>query len=150
MKEQLFAALLELFHLCMNDPDLELPQILLMVSELEKVGFDWKHLKNYFLTDKHTNLSLEMDELPIISIPSAPSIRIFTREEILRLDTESRGLILELEQQGILCAELREKLIELAMESSSMIISPEEIKWLALKVVAKSALESTDMVLPAS
>ena len=68
--------------------------------------------------------------------PHAPhAIRIYTDDERGRLDTASRGLLLFLEQNGILDPVSRELVIEraLALETDSLTV--EELKWIVLLVL---------------
>ncbi len=63
------------------------------------------------------------------------TIRIFTDEEQTRLDTDSRGLIMFLEQNQILDMASRELVIDRAMALGAPIIGVEELKWVVLMVL---------------
>jgi Smg protein len=63
------------------------------------------------------------------------SLRIFTEEETARLDVNSRGLLLFLEQNDILRANARELVIERALALDTAIITEEELKWIILLVL---------------
>ncbi len=63
------------------------------------------------------------------------SLRIFTEEETVRLDVNSRGLLLFLEQNDILGTNARELVIERALALDTAIITEEELKWIILLVL---------------
>ena len=63
------------------------------------------------------------------------SIRIYTDEEMTRLDTQARGLLLFLEQSGILRQDSRELVIERALALDTPSILVDELKWIVLLVL---------------
>lgn len=63
------------------------------------------------------------------------SLRIYTDEEKTRLDTDCRGLLLFLEQNGILDQASRELVIDRAVALDSPQIGVEEMKWIVLMVL---------------
>ncbi|MET0072538.1 MAG: DUF494 domain-containing protein [Candidatus Thiodiazotropha sp.] len=63
------------------------------------------------------------------------SLRIFTEEETARLDVDSRGLLMFLEQNDILTTNARELVIERALALDTAIITEEELKWIILLVL---------------
>lgn len=67
--------------------------------------------------------------------PKTNSIRVFTPQEAAKLDRESRGFLLFLEQLGVLDHHSRELVIDrlLALESDE--IDLEQVKWVALMVL---------------
>jgi Smg protein len=63
------------------------------------------------------------------------SVRIFSEEEALRLDTGCRGLLLFLEQSEILDPHSRELVIDRAMALDATAVSEEDLKWIVLLVL---------------
>ncbi|MES9844348.1 MAG: DUF494 domain-containing protein [Candidatus Sedimenticola sp. PURPLELP] len=63
------------------------------------------------------------------------SIRIYTDDEQARLDADSRGLLLFLEQNSILDQASRELVIDRAMALDNLQITVEELKWVILLVL---------------
>lgn len=63
------------------------------------------------------------------------AIRIYTDTECSRLDTESRGLLLFLEHNGILDPASRELVIERALALETPSLTMEELKWIVLLVL---------------
>ncbi|MXP51252.1 DUF494 family protein [Pantoea sp. SoEX] len=63
------------------------------------------------------------------------SIRVYIEEEKIRLDTESRGFLLFLEQIKILNLETREIIIDRVMALDTKDFKLEDLKWLVLMVL---------------
>ena len=63
------------------------------------------------------------------------AIRIYTEREYGRLDTEARGLLLFLEQNGILDPASRELVIDRALALDTPALTVEELKWIVLLVL---------------
>lgn len=61
--------------------------------------------------------------------------RIFTDEEICRLDAEARGLLLFLERSKILRQDSRELVIDRALALDTRYIMVDELKWIVLMVL---------------
>jgi len=71
------------------------------------------------------------------------SIRIYTEEETNRLDAQARGLLLFLEQSGILRQDSRELVIERALALDSPNILVDELKWIVLLVLMNQPGQET-------
>ncbi|MET0103986.1 MAG: DUF494 domain-containing protein [Sedimenticola sp.] len=71
------------------------------------------------------------------------SIRIYTDEEQGRLDSDSRGLLLFLEQNGIIDQASRELVIDRAMALDNLPITVEELKWVILLVLMNQPGQET-------
>ncbi|MBK1701883.1 DUF494 domain-containing protein [Thiococcus pfennigii] len=63
------------------------------------------------------------------------SMRIYTEMEAAKLDLEARGLLLFLEQTGILDPASRELVIERALAIEQAIVTLDELKWVVLLVL---------------
>lgn len=63
------------------------------------------------------------------------SMRIFTPKEMNRLDIESRGFLMFLEQIGVLSPETREMVIDRVMELETAEFSLDDLKWVVLMVL---------------
>ncbi len=66
---------------------------------------------------------------------SQGAMRIYTEDECHKLDLAGRGLLLFLEQNGILDPVSRELVIERALAVRQTTISVDEIKWITLLVL---------------
>lgn len=72
-------------------------------------------------------------QLPLNFGPGA-SLRVYARQEMEKLSTESRGFLLYLEQLGIVSADLRERIIDRLMAIDEE-IDLERVKWVVLLVL---------------
>lgn len=63
------------------------------------------------------------------------AIRIYTARECRRLDVDSRGLLLFLEQNGILDPASRELVVDRALALDTSTLTVEELKWIVLLVL---------------
>jgi Smg protein len=63
------------------------------------------------------------------------AVRVYTERECRQLDTEIRGMLLFLEQNGILDSASRELVIERALALDTPALSVEELKWIVLLVL---------------
>lgn len=70
-----------------------------------------------------------------IDPPKPTSFRIFTAEEQMVLDLESRGLLIQLEAIGVLSAQTRETVIERALALDNEELDIEDIKWVVMLVL---------------
>ena len=62
-------------------------------------------------------------------------LRLFSENEMQRLDTESRGFLMFLEQQGVLDASQRELVLDRAMALDQEEIDLDDLKWVVLMVL---------------
>jgi Smg protein len=66
---------------------------------------------------------------------SISTVRIFAPQEIERIDIESRGLIIHLEQSGILTPNNRELVIDRLLALDEPVLSIDNLKWVVLMVL---------------
>jgi Smg protein len=101
-------------------------------EELERAGFH----------DREIDRALEwLDGLAVTrgaeisEPPTERAIRIYGRDECVRMDASSRGYMMYLEQIGILSAHQRELVIDRLMALDSQEIDVDDIKWVVLMVL---------------
>jgi Smg protein len=116
---------------------------ILLEEELVQAGFPKLQIKKAF--DWLDELAWRQGSLEYRKGPNQ-SIRVYTEEEQDRLDVEIQGLLLYLEQNGILDPFSRELVIERAMALDTRELSVDDVKWIALLVLMnqpdqESALE---------
>lgn len=129
MKETIFDVLMYLFeHYMDNDLDL-IPDNDDIRTELAEAGFDENEINSAFAWLE--SLSLQREIVPTI----APTFRIFSQEEQLKLDLECQDLILFLERSGILSPANREIVIDRALALKNEEISIDKLKWIVLLVL---------------
>jgi Smg protein len=71
------------------------------------------------------------------------SIRIYTEQEIAKMDYNCRGLLLFLEQNNILDQANREFVIERTMALDSPVIKVDDLKWVVLMVLMNQPGQET-------
>lgn len=132
MKENMFDVLMYLFeHYYMDDESDLSPDRESLHSELLEIGFPSAEINQAF--EWLEGLS---EQKPAIEAPKTGfSLRIFSEQEIERLDAESRGFILYLEQMGILQPEAREHVIDRVMALETEDFDITQLKWVILMVL---------------
>jgi len=75
--------------------------------------------------------------------PTERAIRIYGRDECVRMDAHGRGYMLYLEQIGILSPHQRELVIDRLMALDSEEIDVDDIKWVVLMVLFSQPGEET-------
>jgi len=132
MKESIFDVLMYLFENYMNDDiEFDVDEEALRV-ELSAAGFQQHQISKAF--DWLEGLASVQDGADYTPI-STSAIRVFTQEECEKIDVDSRGLLLFLEQTGVLDATTRELVIDRAMALEIDEIDNEQLKWVILMVL---------------
>lgn len=65
----------------------------------------------------------------------APTVRIYSDQEQVKLDLECRGFLIFLEQINVLCSSTREMVIDRVMEIDSNEFCLVDLKWVVLMVL---------------
>ncbi len=134
MKESMFDVLMYLFENYMEEGSEFNPDQESLVFELTEAGFPSGEVNKAFSwLEDLTNLCNNDSELP--EAPSAQSYRIYTALEMERLDPRSRGLMMFMEQGGVLDGISRELVIDRVMALDVDTISLEQLKWVILMVL---------------
>jgi len=133
MNENVVDILIYLYENYMDsDPEATLSDQTVIQEELILAGFTENEVDKAFQW---------MDELILSQSPddswssTENTMRVFTAEEQTRLDTDSRGLLLFLEQNNILDMASRELVIDRALALGAPIVGVEELKWVVLMVL---------------
>jgi Smg protein len=128
MKENLFDVLIYLFENYMDEESELVPDPDAIRTELLEAGFPQGDINKAF--DWLESLA----EQQIIRTAS-PTFRIFSSQEVVKLDVACRGFLLSLEQMGILTSACRELVIDRVMALNEENISLENLKWVVLMVL---------------
>jgi Smg protein len=132
MKEDMFDVLMYLFEHYYLDEETELsPDRESLHSELVEAGFPARDINQAF--EWLEGLSVEKN--PIHSPQTENALRVYSDIECERLDTESRGFVLFLEQMGILPPDARERVIERVMALDTDEFDLDQLKWVILMVL---------------
>lgn len=131
MKQDVFEVLIYLFENYMHDEDdLEHDRDSLQ-RELHDAGFHNHEIGKAFDWLEALGESGE----PLLRPRDSMSFRVFNDEESAKLDTESRGFLLFLEQMGVLDHLTRETVIERVMALESDEVDIDQLKWVVLMVL---------------
>lgn len=129
MKENVFDVLIYLFENYMDDETELTPDPDAIRTELLEAGFPQREVNKAF--DWLESLA---EQTPI-KTASTPAFRVFSSQESAKLDTECRGLLMFLEQSGILTPASRELVVDRVMALNEETISLENLKWIVLMVL---------------
>ncbi|WJW75618.1 DUF494 family protein [Thiohalobacter sp. IOR34] len=133
MKESMLDVLMYLFENYYMDEDIEpQPDRDSLHVELLEAGFAPAEINKAF--DWLEGLTRFRDS-GIPAAQTAHAIRLFTEAECQRLDVESRGFLMFLEQMGILTASSRELVIDRVMALDAADVDLEQLKWIILMVL---------------
>jgi len=129
MKENVFDVLIYLFEKFMDGEDDERPDTDAVRSDLMEAGFPPAEIS------KALNWLDSLSQMPDMSQVSLPAFRVFSSAEEAKLDIEGRGLLMFLEQTGILVPESRELVIDRVMALDEDHLSLDNLKWMILMVL---------------
>ena len=132
MKENVLDVLMYLFENYMDDDaELKTDREALRV-ELQEAGFgDGEVQKAFAWLESLADAPQQLDW-----VRAHDSIRVYSRDECVRIDVAARGFIMYLEQIGILTAAQRELAIDkiMALEPDRE-VDLEQVKWIILMVL---------------
>lgn len=125
MKENIFDVLIYLFENYMDTTTEVAVDAGSIHTELLEAGFPQSEVDQAFEW-----LESLGEHQPIHA--ALPTFRIFSEEEIQRLDMACRGLLLFLEHSGILTPASRELVIDRIMALNEAVVTLDHIKWVVL------------------
>jgi len=106
-----------------------------LTDELLKAGFEHDEIyKALGWLEKLADLQ-NADTIPYLTKHVSTSMRVYTEQEVMRLDEECRGFILFLEQINVLDLETREMVIDRVMELDIQDFMLDDLKWVVLMVL---------------
>lgn len=131
MKQSIFEVLIYLFENYLANDDEPSPDRDSLESELFEAGFTPLEIRKAF--DWLDGLA-DNRNVPA-TVTGDRAIRVYHERESLRLDVESRGFILFLEQAGILDRAGRELVIDRLMALEDDDVDLDTVKWVVLMVL---------------
>jgi Smg protein len=132
MKEIVLDVLMYLFENYMDDEtEMETDREALQV-ELQQAGFRSNEIDKAFawLEDLATEQGADGP-----APPAARSMRVYSDEELTRLDVDARGFLAHLENAGLMNAQQRERVLDRLSALGSGEIGVEQVKWVVLMVM---------------
>ncbi|SHI23594.1 DUF494 family protein [Ferrimonas marina] len=106
-----------------------------LTDELSRAGFRADEIgKALIWIEKLAELQ-NSDINPYVAATQTGSMRIYHPQELARIDTESRGFLLFLEQIQVLNATTREMVLDRVMELDGEPLTLDDLKWVVLMVL---------------
>ncbi len=133
MNENVIDVLIYIYETYMDGDQPVPPDQIIMQEELLNVGFQEGEITKAF--DWLDELAWRQGMLSENGVLDSGSMRIYAEQEMLRLDSDARGMLLFLEQNGILDPISRELVIERAMALGSNELDIDDIQWIVLLVL---------------
>ena len=133
MKENVLEVLMYLFENYMEEQELVNPDKEELKVELHEAGFADSEVEKALKWLE--GLAALNEKQHAVTSQHAQSMRVFTRREVEKLDTESRGFIIFLENIGVLDNTTREMVIDRSMALDGVQIDLEQVKWVVLMVL---------------
>lgn len=133
MNESIIDVLIYIYENYMDSEEETQPDQIMLEDDLVKAGFQSDEIKKAF--DWLDELAWRQGSLTVEEAHVPPSMRVYTNDEQARIDLETQGMLLYLEQSGILDPKSRELVIERAMALETEDLTAEEVKWIVLLVL---------------
>ncbi len=131
MKDNVLDLLIYMFENYMSTDDEPRPDRQILKLELDKAGFVEPDIGRAL-----TWLDgLAGEQIGKVAEATARAVRVFSGQELLRLDTDVRGYLLYLENVRILSGSQRELVIDRLMALDADEIDIEQVKWVVLMVL---------------
>lgn len=129
MKENVFDVLIYLFEKFMDGAIEDRPDADAVRTDLMEAGFPPLEIT------KALDWLDSLADMPELGQLTPPAFRIFSVAEEARLDSDARGLLMFLEQTGILAPESRELVIDRVMALDEDHLTLDNLKWIVLMVL---------------
>ena len=107
-----------------------------LADELSRAGFHQEDIYKALNWLEELALLQEADKKPYLTGKGlTTSMRVYTVEEMTRLDVECRGFLLFLEQVDVLHVDTREMVIDRVMELDTCEFCLDDLKWIIMMVL---------------
>ena len=130
--------LLYVFDRYMIDEAPEVPEREILAQDLASAGFGEANVERAL--DWLADLAGERGRLQLpaagVDAPRASALRLYNAAEMARLSVECRGLLLSLEQVGILNAMQRELVIDRLLALDVEDLTLDQLRWVVLMVLS--------------
>lgn len=133
MKETVLDVLMYIFDNYIEEDIEFVPDQESLKSRLMEVGFRDMQIDKAF--DWLEGLASQRVYADSIKLSDVPSVRMFSDQELARLDSGCRGFMLYLEQAKVLDSHERELVIDRIMALESEEIDLQQLKWVVLMVL---------------
>jgi Smg protein len=106
-----------------------------LTKELSRAGFHDDDIFKALKWLDHLSVLQQSDVKPYLSHAVSSSTRIFSQQELQKIDVQGQGFLLFLEQINVLDAPTREMVIDRVMDLDGNSISLEDLRWVVLMVL---------------
>ncbi len=131
MKDNVLDLLIYLFENYMSTDEEPRPDRTTLKTELDRAGFPEPDIERAL----EWLDGLSGEQLGKVAEATARAVRVFSSQELLRLDTDVRGYLMYLENVHILSGTQRELVIDRLMALEADEIDIEQVKWVVLMVL---------------
>lgn len=107
----------------------------ILTDELTRAGFHQDEIYKALSWLEKLAALQNTDIYPYVTRRPGTSVRIYTAEEMLFLDVESRGFLMFLEHVNVLDFTTREMVIDRVMELDTKDFNIDDLKWVVLMVL---------------
>lgn len=107
----------------------------ILTDELTRAGFHQDEIYKALSWLEKLAALQNTDAYPYLTRRPGTSVRIYTSEETLFLDVESRGFLMFLEHVNVLDFTTREMVIDRVMELDTKDFNIDDLKWVVLMVL---------------
>ncbi len=132
MREDVLDVLMYLFENYVYTEEESAPDRDSLQVQLLEAGFPMSQVEKAL--DWLDGLAQSREE-PELSGHTERPLRLFSHDEARRLDTESRGFLMNLEHSGVLDAASRELILDRVMALETDTVDLDDLKWLILLVL---------------
>jgi len=133
VNENVIDVLIYIYENYMDSDEVVSHDQIMLEEELVEAGFPKGEILKAF--DWLDELAWRQGNLITAASHPNSSIRIYTELERQRIDLETQGMLLFLEQTGVLDQRSRELVIERAMALDTEELTAEDVKWIVLLVL---------------
>lgn len=133
MNENVIDVLIYIYENYMDSDEAVPADQIMLEEELVEAGFPKGEILKAF--DWLDELAWRQGSLVTAGDHPHSSMRIYTEQERQRIDLETQGMLLYLEQSGVLDQRSRELVIERAMALDTEELSADDVKWIVLLVL---------------
>jgi len=133
VNENIIDVLIYIYENYMDSDEAVPTDQIMLEEELIEAGFPKGEVQKAF--DWLDELAWRQGYMNTGNVLVNKSIRIFTAKEQQRIDLETQGMLLYLEQIGVLDSLSRELVIERAMALETEDLTADDVKWIVLLVL---------------
>ena len=132
MKETVLDVLMYIFDNVEDDFEI-VPDQEVLKTRLVEAGFRYQQIDKAFTWLE--GLALQKENVDPLELSGLSAIRLYSEQELEKLDAECRGFLMFLEQARVLNSHERELVIDRIMALESDEIHLQQLKWVVLMVL---------------